>query len=422
MLRSVLWIARCSAEAALAPFLALLSIASRLSRKTIDVGIGPEPIVSHIYHKAALAHYGYTAETFVSSVYFITDCFDVRGDRFLVSRYLLTRAFTNLYLFSLCIFRYKALYCYFNGGPLSFGTVLLWRLEPFFYKLAGTRVVVMPYGSDVQDLSRSPNLLFKNAMAKDYPGQRLRRRQVASKIDLWTTHASHVVSGCEWVDYMYFWDTLVPAHFCIDTDEWKPALGAAESRADSDARTPFRVLHAPNHRNVKGTRHLVDAVRELKEEGLPIELLILEKVPHEEIKRAMSTVDIVVDQLIIGWYGMFAVEGMAMGKPVLCQIRPDLEALFTTEGLIAPGELPIVKCSALTIKETIRKLVLSRSGLNELSKRSSEYAIRHHSLHAIGKVFDAINRSLGMRPSRECSIANPPKRQESSLVPKGDMP
>ena len=37
-------------------------------------------------------------------------------------------------------------------------------------------------------------------------------------IDRWTTHSDHVISGCDWVDYMHHWDTLMSAHFSIDIE------------------------------------------------------------------------------------------------------------------------------------------------------------------------------------------------------------
>ena len=100
------------------------------------------------------------------------------------------------------------------------------------------------------------------------------------------------------------------AHFSIDTDKWKPN--------SSYKNNTLKVLHAPNHRKIKGTEFFISAINELKSEGYPIELILLEKVSNEEIKKIMSSVDIVADQLIVGWYAMFALEAMSMEKPVLC--------------------------------------------------------------------------------------------------------
>jgi len=379
----------------IAAFLPLLivSIVARFSKKSFEIGLGPEPLINNVYHKKALGKAGFSAQTFVNQVYCITDEFDIRADLILKRPFRILR---NYYLYLLAIFRYRCLYIYFNGGPLGF-TYLLWRIEPLLYELANVKVVVMPYGGDVHDMSRSPNLLLKNAICLDYPKHRLRRKEIAARIDMWIKYADHIIGGCDWVDYLYHWDTLMLGHFSIDTDSWKPVK--KDNRWDTlNEKYDFRILHAPNHRNIKGTKHFVDAVKELKEEGFLIDLIILERVPNDEVKKVMLMVDLVADQLIVGWYAMFALEAMAMGKPVLCYIREDLESLYIESGLISHGELPIIKCSPFTVKETLRDLIINRERLVEIGNRSREYVIRHHSLDSVGKVFQSINKSIGIVP------------------------
>ena len=385
-------------EVCLTPWLVLLALRARFRRKPIDVGLGPEPLINNVYHKKALERYGYRAETFVNYVSHITDQFDVRGDQLIPLRSTRLRKplkyVASLWLFARALTRYRCLYIYFDGGTLGLTTALLWRIEPLLYKLAGVQVVVMPYGSDVQEMSRSPNLLFKHVYSMDYPQLRLRRRTTAAKIDLWTRRADHVIGGCEWVDYMYYWDTLMLAHFSIDVEMWRPAA----DRPAPSPEEPFRVLHAPNHRAIKGTSHFHQAVADLRAEGWNIELVILEKVSNDAVRQVMAEVDVVADQLIIGWYAMFALEAMAMEKPVLCYLRPDLEHLYTAAGLIAPGEIPIVNCSVGTVKDTLRELIIRRDTLPALGARSRRFVLAHHSIDAVGGVFDKINREIGVRP------------------------
>jgi glycosyltransferase involved in cell wall biosynthesis len=390
-------------EVVLLPILTIVALLCRWKRKKIDVGLGPEPLVNNVYHKMALEMYGYGAETFVSDVYFITDKFDIRGDQFFRSELSLMRKPLK-YLASLCLFvmslwKYKCIYMSFNGGPLGLVTAILWRIEPFLYKLGGVKTVVLPYGGDVQEMSRSPNLLFKHVYGKDYPAHRFQRWKIASRIDLWTCYADHIIGGCEWVDYMYHWDTLMLAHFSIDVDVWKPTVSARDGSRDIGDQK-IRVLHAPNHRAIKGTRYFMGAINELIEEGLDIELVMLEGVSNDRVREVMASVDVVADQLIVGWYAMFAVEAMAMEKPVLCFLREDLEHLYVASGLVAGDEIPIIHCSPLTVKETIRELVLNRDKLSEIGKRSREYVIKHHSTMAVGKVFEELNRSIGLKPKR----------------------
>lgn len=377
-------------EPLLAPVLVAAALLARLRPRPLDVGLGPEPIVSHAYHKQALALAGYRAETYAGQVWHITADFDrlflyPRGD----VRALLRPASMFLY----AVFRFRALYFYFNGGPLM-ATRLLWRLEPMLLRLADVRTVVMPYGSDVQELSRSPNLAFKHAMTRDYPNLRSERGKVARRIDLWTARADHVVSGCEWVDYMYFWHTLTLLHFPIDPTPWEEAGTVRPPGADAGA--PLRILHAPNHRAVKGTEHFVRAVDELRAEGIAVELVLLEGVPNHQVRAAMAEADVIADQLVVGWYAMFALEGMAMGRPVLCHLRRDLETFYVNAGLVEPDEIPIVNVTPSTLKDEIRILACDRAKVLEIGRRGQGFVRRRHSVEAMAPIFSGVNRHIGV--------------------------
>jgi glycosyltransferase involved in cell wall biosynthesis len=386
-------------ELLFAPGLFGIALLARFLPKQFDIGLGPEPIINNIYHKKALQLYGYSAETFVLSVFYITSDFDIRADQWFPWRVPGRRYVGYLYVLVATLVKYRCLYLYFNGGVFGFSQ-WLWRVEPWLYRLANVKVVVMPYGSDVQEMSRASNLLYKHAIARDYPRHRFNRRRIAAKIDLWTRHAHHIIAGCDWVDYLYYWDTLMLAHFSIDLEQWKPQQTPGEP-APNDPVRPLRILHAPNHRTIKGTQFFLRAVEELQAEGVAVELILLERMPNHKIKEVMESVDVVADQLIIGWFAMFAIEGMALEKPVLCYLRPEFVDLFTTYGLLTAGEIPIINCTPLTVKTAIRDLALNRDQLAQIGRRSREFVTKHHSTAAIGKVFDQINQSLGLMPSNK---------------------
>ena len=393
-LRSAMLLVRSLIELLKLPLLIAIAWGSRLARRPVDVGLGPLPMINNVYHKQALRAYGYSAETFVNDLYHITDEFD---RKFIPSTAIGRRLMNEChFVFLYSIFRYRVLYLYFNGGPL-YATPVLWRFEPLLYRIAGIRTVVMPYGGDVQHLLQTRNLLYRHAMAKDYPLFRGQQDMIRAKIDIWTRHASHVVSGCDWAEYMYYWDTLMLAHFSIDTERWRPSQAGAAGR---DPRRPLRVLHAPNHREIKGTRHFIDAVRRLREEGVAIELTILERVPNSEIRNAIAETDVVADQLIVGWYAMFALEAMSMGKPVICYLREDFLDLYESVGLVEKGEIPIISCRPAEVMETLRRLAtMDRDALSERGARGIAFVDKHHSTEAVGRVFDRINRSIGITPT-----------------------
>src|SRR5207248_73846 len=116
--------------------------------------------------------------------------------------------------------------------------------------------------------------------------------------------------------YQPRWDVLWPNQFAIDVDEWTPA--GEKSRADG-RDGPVTVVHAPNHRALKGTGHLIAAVETLKAEGLQVRLDLLERRPNEEVHAALQGADILAEQFLAA-YAMLAVEGLACGTPVMAHM------------------------------------------------------------------------------------------------------
>jgi glycosyltransferase involved in cell wall biosynthesis len=369
----------------------LLALISRFCHRKIDVGLGPHPLVNNIYHKKALIQYGYTAETFVFDTYFITDEFDINLAK-IPGKFKVIKFILPYWFFVKSLFRYKSLFIYFYGGLMGFSNIFR-NLEPMFYKIANIKIVVMPYGSDVQVMTRSKNLYFKHTMAKDYPDYRKSKNLVSQNVDRWTRYADWIVSGCEWVDYMYHWDTLLMGHFSIDLEQWKQ-----NTNVDLSQKT-LKILHAPNHTEIKGTEALCRAVDALKKEGLDIELIQLRGVPNSKIKEVMQTVDIVADQFVIGWYAMFAIEAMAMQKPVMCYLREDLLELYVKAGLVEKEEIPIINTNLLEIYDKIKWCYLNRSHLKNIGEKGVSFVQKNHSLERIGSVFTEILTKLDISPN-----------------------
>ena len=98
-----------------------------------------------------------------------------------------------------------------------------------------------------------------------------------------------------------------------------PGVDLREFRAvpASDRTRPI-VVHAPSNRARKGTENVIAACRELD-----VELEIVEGLHHDEARKRYERADIVVDQLNAGWYGLFAIEAMALGKPVVTALHED---------------------------------------------------------------------------------------------------
>jgi glycosyltransferase involved in cell wall biosynthesis len=150
-----------------------------------------------------------------------------------------------------------------------------------------------------------------------------------------------------------------------------PGLDLREyAPAPSEERARPIVLHAPSSRRRKGTEDVIAAC-----EGLDVELDIVEGLPHAEARRHYEHADIVVDQLNAGWYGIFALEAMALGKPVLSYLRD--EAVQETERALGV-EVPIVRVTKETLRERIGELAASVDERRRLGASSRVYVERVH--------------------------------------------
>ncbi len=153
---------------------------------------------------------------------------------------------------------------------------------------------------------------------------------------------------------------------------------------------PLRVVHAPNHREFKGTRHLEAAVAELQAEGVPIELVMVEKLPNQEALAIYRTADVIFDQCLIGFHGYFALEAMALGKPVMCYIRKP------EQYLLEPQECPIINTHVDTLRDDLRRLVMTRDQLADIGRRGRAYVERHFSREAFAGRLQRAYQEIGI--------------------------
>jgi glycosyltransferase involved in cell wall biosynthesis len=163
-----------------------------------------------------------------------------------------------------------------------------------------------------------------------------------------------------WPEY----DVVPPA---LDLRDWEPS--------PTEPGDVLRVAHAPSKRAVKGTEAVLAAVDALRGRGAPIELDLIEGVPNREARKRYAAADVVVDQLRIGWYGMFAIESMALAKPVVVHL--DAEAAAETEEAFGL-ELPLVRADERSLEAVLAGLVETREELPERGRRSREYVERVH--------------------------------------------
>ena len=139
----------------------------------------------------------------------------------------------------------------------------------------------------------------------------------------------------------------------------------------SDRTRPV-ILHAPSSRRRKGTEHVLEAC-----EGLDADLVLVEGLHHDDAFERYREADIVVDQLNAGWYGLFAIECMALGKPVVTFLHD--EAVRRTEEELGV-RVPIVRATKDDLRARLEPLVADLAERRRIGAESRSYVEQVHDL------------------------------------------
>jgi hypothetical protein len=165
----------------------------------------------------------------------------------------------------------------------------------------------------------------------------------------------------------------------IDAARWEAAAFAHPlpdpARRDG-VNGPVVIAHAPTNPLIKGTRHVVDAVERLRAEFPRVELRVIDRQPWATMPQFLSGCDILVDQLMMGWYGLLAIEGMAESKAVIAYLREDFRSLR--------ADLPVVSAEPATIYDVLRDLVRDPARRGALGAQGPPYVRRWHDLEPVG--------------------------------------
>jgi glycosyltransferase involved in cell wall biosynthesis len=179
-----------------------------------------------------------------------------------------------------------------------------------------------------------------------------------------------------------------------DATRWVPEAHVVPPGLDLRPFTPVppsdnprpRVVHAPSNREKKGTKWVIEAC-----EQLPVELDIVEGLPHDVARERYARADIVVDQLNAGWHGVFALESMALGKPVVTHLKPDVvERSAAGYGV----RLPIVPATKETLVDALRPLVEQPALRREIGAASRAYVEQVHDVDRVADRLVDIYRGL----------------------------
>jgi glycosyltransferase involved in cell wall biosynthesis len=383
------------------PFFALAYIAVALltrrdKSKKPRLVWGPEPLINNQYWSVALKHGGYNSVTlmnyFHSSIHnrsvfdkYTFSLFPLLG-RYYQSSFaaekiiMLLRPYVS---FIYALSRFDIFHHHFICGFL-YPTPLA-RLEAFLIKAAGCRVVITPYGADFYRYSLIMDPSLRHALLLSYPDAAREEQKIQSRLSYWVRNADALGGGMI-IDGLGRWDVLPCNILSIDTSAWTPR----DSYSMNDGSNgPVRIIHAPNHKGFKGTEFIVQAVKELREEGLLIDFMLIERMQNSELKKLMGEVDILAEQIIYTGYTLNAIEGMATGLPVLANLENE-NYTKTFRRYSYLNECPVLSTSPETIKENLRQLIINPLLRQELGKAGRQFIEKYHSEQTARYIFGSI--------------------------------
>jgi hypothetical protein len=393
-----------------------VSLSARLKDK--DLGrprlfFGSVPILNNVYWSRAMRMAGYPSDTFTTDFY---NTINKREDwDFLLSEeFKQWPALARPFLGFLRVLRsYDVLFISCQG--VFIGTTPLWRLQAPLIKLAGIKTVVLPFGSDayVYRTVRSTSLL--HGLLASYPQQSKIQSRIAANVDYWCKHSDVFIPGVMNADGIGRWDVLMPSHLFIDTSIWS---SVAERGAGDGTNRKVVVCHAPNHRGFKGTEFILEAIRQLQQEGLKVELRLIEKMQNTEVRRVLTEdADILVEQIIATGHALNGLEGMASGIPVVCNLE-DSEYILPLRRWSYFGECPIVSATPENLVDVLRKLVTRPELRRQLGDAGRAYVEKYHGLDSAAHLFSEVIEYIQGRRDTLINMYHPLLGEYPKRLPK----
>lgn len=268
---------------------------------------------------------------------------------------------------------------------LSGETLLTRKLRPLefrLYKLLGKRIVLNFVGSDIRS---EFYLYWKDKHLKEYLAG-------TDNPDKTSPNQKKLINDAlKYGDYLIvstpdLLEFLPKAKFqpvTLDLDRFLNEIKSATPYPKE--KDEIVILHVPSNSSLKGTAHIKRITEEFaRKSKLKVKVLIPEKsaetstdlvytMTRYELFKMLNTADIVIDQLVIGWYGLQSVEALAAGKQVICYIDKKLENYLYPD-------CPIHNADLNTLESVLEKCVQAVADKKTDSPAQLEWVKKYHTV------------------------------------------
>lgn len=139
----------------------------------------------------------------------------------------------------------------------------------------------------------------------------------------------------------------------------------------------IKLIHAPTNRGLKGSSFIIESINKLKVKYDNIELVLVENLTNQEALKLYSGADILIDQVLIGWYGGVSVEFMKMGKPVATFIR-EQDLKFIPSEMAKDLKNAIISIDPFNIEQVLSYYIENVNELKNKAKLCYDYVNKWH--------------------------------------------
>lgn len=355
---------------------------------------GAVPILNNMYWSRAMKEAGYESTTVMREFYpsmSKRSDFDLYFDDIIKDHYKSVPNVIKIYYMDYFVMDYILNHfdiLHTSCDPIT--AVISKEEELALAKRFGIKTIVIPYGGDAYRYSYLINVSRKHAIQISYPEAARMEKEIGANVEACIRNADIFISGFLF-DGVGRWDLLTCSPLTINTNTIKKK----EFYSDHDGSNKEVVIaHAPNHRGAKGTDFVIHAVEELQKEGFKIRLKLIEKTSNDELLRILrDEVDLVVNELIGSFYGLFCVEAMATGLPILTNISIE-EYTRVFRRFSYMNECPLVSATVENVKDVLRPLITNPQLRKEIGLAGRAFVEKYHSEKAaqflFGNVYDKI--------------------------------
>ncbi|WP_433164742.1 glycosyltransferase family 4 protein [Kribbella sp. CA-247076] len=241
----------------------------------------------------------------------------------------------------------------FEAGRPMFGQERggMWTTDVPVLDSAGIKHGVLFHGSDIRDPAQH-RAKYRFSPFRDRDEELTQRLQASN--DVMRRHLARY-DGPVFVttpDLLEFVDNGIWLPLTVDVEEFTSTQPVLEREVPV-------VLHAPSASALKGSAYVDPVLMDLDAKGL-ITYQRVQGVAHSELAEMVRNADIVVDQMLLGSYGVFACEAMAAGRVTVGHIADPVRALL-------PADLPIAEATPDDLSEVIQRLVAERDQARKLA-------------------------------------------------------